>query len=227
MKHFILCIFFFLGGMYGQTQEFVGGLSYNFLLSRQLDEVVQAYNFSRPFLLDQQPLFRNGFLLSLSYFNSAERQRKNGIQVSYANYRSSALNETFSNKLNLHAIYLNYVFHFEGSNRFRRVYSAFSFGVKGSLLNRKVIGELFTSDEEQTKALGIGGSISGLLGFFLVEKTRFRLSTYMRLDYHPFFFAPRNEVVVNATKALVSSPFSHDFNFQVGLKYHFISSRNN
>ena len=56
------------------AQEFKADVSYKYMYSNQWDKTIQTYNFSRPFLKENQPLLMNGLNTSVSYIFKNEKR---------------------------------------------------------------------------------------------------------------------------------------------------------
>ena len=220
MKMKFLTVVILSIGLNLNAQQLTTGLSYNYIYSKQLDKAIQTYNFSQPFLTKKQPLFINGLNASLAYVFSNEKQFKHGIHLSYSNFRSLASNENFNNLLNLHFINLDYLFHYENEEKFKKLYAELSAGFTGSGLYRKINGDAFEYDDKKSKSLGVGAAISLKIGYYLIQKSKSSLSSFVCLGYTPYLFAPKNEEVLNATKELTGKNWTGILNIQIGLKYH-------
>ena len=199
------------------AQEFMVGIGYNYLYSNQWDKMIQAYNFSRPFLKENQPLLMNGLNTSVSYICKNEKHLKHGINISYSYFRSRAENENFNNTLNLHFINLGYVLHYENAEKWKGLYSDLIISAISSGLFRNLNGKPFVYDDAKSKGFGIGGDINLKLGYSIKLKQKFYLSPYLSFAYTPYLYAPNSEAVINQTKGLTSKTWTGIFTTQIGM----------
>ncbi len=204
---------------YSSAQEWKADVSYKYMYSSQLDKSIQTYNFSRPLLLEKQPLLMNGINTSISYIFKNERNLKHGLNVNYAYFRSSAENENFNNTFNLHFLNLGYILHYENAEKWKGLYSDLIISATSSVILRKINGEPFVYDETRSKAFGIGGDVQLKFGTYINLKNKSYISPFISLSYTPYLFSPNNEAVINQTKGLITNNWTSIVSGQIGLAF--------
>jgi len=202
------------------AQEWKADISYKYMYSNQLDNIIQTYNFSRPLLTEKQPLLMNGLNASVSRIFKNEKHWKYGINLSYSFIRSAAENQNFNNTLQLHFVNLGYIFHYENAEKCKGLYSELIFSATASGLFRKLNDEPFEYDDAKSKSFGIGGEIQCKAGYNLKLKNKFYLSPFISFACTPYLYAPNNEAVINQTKGLASAKWTSVLSTQVGLVIH-------
>ena len=203
------------------SQRMTVGLSYEYFYSGALDKIIQTYNFDRPFLQNKQPLFSNGLNASFSIFKKKEQKWIHGFYSSYSYLQSYAENENFTNRFLFHLIDLGYSTKYQDTSKIGGFYSEFQISSKWSGLFRRTNGEPFISDSTRSNSLGVGGSLSWLIGYSFRMKNNSSISPTVQLSYTPYIYAPNNESVINSTKGLISESWQTFFSARIGLAYHF------
>lgn len=201
------------------AQEFKADVSYKYMYSNQWDKTIQTYNFSRPFLKENQPLLMNGLNTSVSYIFKNEKNLKHGINLSYSYFRSAAENENFNNTLNLHFVNLGYILLYENTEKWKGLYSELIISATSSGLFRNINGEPFEYDETKSKAFGIGGDILLKFGYYLKLKNKSFLSPFLSIGYTPYLYSTNSEAVINQTKGLTSKNWTGILTTQIGLNF--------
>lgn len=209
------------------SQEIKLDLSYKYLLSNQWNNIIQVYNFTRPYLSDKQTLLNNGFSSSFSLYFPKKQGFSNGIYFSYSNFRSKANNSDFSNKLSLNLINIGYIAHFENYKKSKGLYSEFIASLSSSMLLRSINEEPFVYDDSQSKALGIGAELNYKIAYRFPIKEKFQISPFFKVGVCPFIFSPNTEVLINQTKELVSKNWTSNFSAQLGIAFHFNKNEGN
>jgi hypothetical protein len=206
-----------------KAQTWVADVSYKYLYAKQWDAMIQTYNFSRPFLKEEQPLLMHGISISNSYFFKSSKKIKHGIHVNYDFFRSSANNTDFKNTLQLHFVRLGYttLYIWKGN------YFIGSVNALGGGLYRKLNDEAVEVDDKRLKALGIGGELSLKIEHAYTISSRIQLMPFLGLNYSPYFFSPNTEAVINQTKSLVSKNWVGIFNAQLGVSFYFGANTEN
>ncbi|MDX1651320.1 MAG: hypothetical protein R3277_02435 [Brumimicrobium sp.] len=220
MKSFIAILGLFFVCNNSNAQEFKAEISYKYIYSSEWDKAIRAYNFSRPFISEKQPLLMHGLNSSVSYIFESQKKFQQGIHFSYSYFRSSANNENLDNVLNLHFLNLGYLIHYENKEKLKGFYTDLIISVSTSGLFRKVNGESFEYDDSKSKALGIGGNLDLKAGYLLRSKGNFHLSPFISIGYSPYFYSPNTEVVINQTKGLINNNWTPILSAQVGLTFH-------
>ncbi|MCC6370928.1 MAG: hypothetical protein IT236_07990 [Bacteroidia bacterium] len=216
MKYRLL-FFNLFAGICAFAQSFETGLSYNYLYAGQWDNLIQTYNFARPFLVEKQPLLKHGAQVYLAYRFKSEKRISHGIQLSYSYFRSSAENAGFTNTLGFSALNVGYILHYENETLLKRVYAELIVAATGGRMQRRINNAPFEYDQKRAKALGIGGNVGTKLGYHLKINEAVRLSPFVLLSYTPYFYAPDAEVLINQTRGLVAEDWTGMLNAQFGL----------
>lgn len=210
----------FLISINASAQEWKVDMSYKYMYSNQWDKMIQSYNFSRPFLTENQPLLMHGVNTSVSSIFKNDKRLQHGINLSYSYVGSSAENENFSNALHLHFLNLGYLLHFESNEKSNGLYSDLILSATSSGLFRRLNGEPFEYDDSKSIALGIGGDIQLKFGYRLQLKNNCSISPFVSFAYSPYLYSPNSEAVINQTKGLVSKNWTGIASTQVGLAVH-------
>lgn len=216
----LIWILLFASGVIN-AQEIKADLSYKYIYANEWDKAIQTYNFSRPFIVEKQPLLIHGMNTSVTYFFESSKKITQGINISYSFFRSYAGNENLQNELNLHFLNLGYVIHYENMSKWKSFYSELIIGATSTGLFRSINGEAFEYDEKQSKAFGIGGEISLKNGYDFIIKDKMYLSPFIQLGYTPFIYSPNTEAVINQTKGLTSKSWTSILTANIGLSFHF------
>ncbi len=206
-----------------QAQNWLVDISYKYLYAKQWDIMIQSYNFSRPFLKEEQPLLMHGISSSGSYFFKSSKKLKQGIHVNYDFFRSNAINTDFKNTLQLHFIRLGYTVLYKWKNN----YFIGSVNTLGGGLYRKVNDEAFEVDDKRLKALGIGGELSFKVEHPYTISNQLQVMPFLGINYAPYFFSPNTEAVINQTKSLISKNWVGIFNAQLGVSFKFGANSEN
>ena len=202
------------------AQELKTDVSYKYMFANQWDKAIQTYNFSRPFISENQPLLMHGLNASISYIFKSTKNLRHGINLSYSYFRSSSENENLENVLNLHSLNLGYILHYENNDMLKGLYTDLIISATSIGLFRKVNGESFEYDDTRSKAFGIGGDLSIRAGYYLNLKNKIYLSPFVLVGYTPYIYSPNSEAVINQTKGLVSNNLNGIFTTQIGLTFH-------
>ncbi len=208
------------------AQEYKIDVSYMYLYSDQWDKAIHTYNFSRPFFTEKQPLLMNGLTTSISYIFKNKKHVKHGVNFAYAYFPSSAGNDNFNNKLNLHFVNLGYILHYEKAETCKGLYSELLVSATSSIVYRNVNGEPFVYDEKKSKAFGIGGELHLKVGYYYKLKNKIYLSPFIAVAYTPILYAPNHEAVINQTKGLTSNNWTGIISTQIGITFHIRQQKN-
>jgi hypothetical protein len=219
MRIIQIIAFIFVLATNGFGQDFKIDVAYKYLFANNWDKAIQTYNFSRPFLLNKQPIFENGLNASATYLFKSAHYSKQGIILSYSYFGSLAENENFANKLNLHFLNLGYLIHFGNPDKSSGVYADFILSATSSALFRNVNGEPLIYDETTSKAYGIGVDMALKLGNAIGLKNKNAISPFVSLSLSPYLYSPNAEAVLNQTKGLVGEPWLGLLTGQVGLSF--------
>lgn len=217
MKRYLAFLYFISICFGASAQEFNADFSYKYLYSPQWDRAIQSYNFSRPLLMEKQPLLMHGFEGSASYMFMSFKKVKSGIQLSYANFGSSAENIDIENSLSLHILNIGYILRFENAEKPNGFYADLIVSATSSGLFRSVNGSPFIFDETRSKAFGIGGNACAKMAYSFKLKSKTYLSPFIALGYTPYLYSPNTEAVINQTKGLAGKPGTGILTAQAGL----------
>lgn len=226
MRAVILLSFLVFEFSITMAQEIKADISYKYMYAKQWDKAIQTYNFSRPFLIEKQPLLIHGINSSLSFSFKSTKKLNHGINISYSYYRSSADNENLNNVLNLHFVNVGYIIHYENKEKLKGLYTDLIISATSSGLFRNVNGEPFEFDEIKSQAFGIGGDLCLKLGYSLKIKSKNYMSPFVSFGYTPYLYSPNSEAVINQTKGLVSKNWTGILTTQIGLTFHIKQQQN-
>lgn len=200
------------------AQGFGVSATYSYCYAPQFDKAIQAYNFSRPFQTEKQPLLINGFTTGLSYSFQSESKFESGIAVNYSAFRSYSENADFNNSYHLSFLELGYVLNYHFSESKLKSSVELTASCLTSSLKRKINDETFAFAEEKTHAFGIGGNLSLRYLYSLRFNRNLILSPFAGLNYAPYLYAPNTETVINQTKTLYTKAWTPVVRVDVGLK---------
>ncbi|WP_338764456.1 hypothetical protein WAF17_21915 [Bernardetia sp. ABR2-2B] len=221
-KFVFFCFSIFLIGFFSfflvhksTAQQLRFGVTYTYLYSKLLNQNIQTYNFSRPFLEKKQPLLSHGFNLSVSYLFGSSSDFSHGIGLSYSRFGSSAENEGLNSTFNQNFAKLGYILHYQkDENPF---YTELHISVIGGMLGRQINDETFEFDGETARAYGVGGHIGIRTGYEFTLSDKLFLSPFIDVGYAPYFYSPNTESILNQTTELISEEQPSLFNTSFGI----------
>lgn len=214
----VFLLYFLLLFINVKSQKFELDFSYKYMFASKWDKAIQTYNFSRPFLSENQPLFIHGINGSASYIFKSENKFKQGINASYSHFSSYAENVNFVNQFSLHFFNVGYILRHTSTEKFKGLTTDFVLAATSSALFRNVNDEPYVYDEMRSKAFGIGGDLSVRTSYSFNIKNKIRLSPFVQVGYTPYLFSPNTEAVINQTRGLAAPNFTDVFSSQVGLR---------
>jgi len=217
----ILILTCLLGTFSVDAQRMTAGISYEYFYSPSMDKLIQTYNFDRPFLQNKQPLFINALNASFSVHKKCEKHWKHGFVTTYSIMQSFAENDNFMNRFIFNRIDIGYSGYYQDSSKFGRFYSETQITSTFSGLYRRTNEAAYIYDSTRSHSLGVGGTISFLIGYGFELKNKSILSPTIQFSFTPFIFAPNNEAVINATKGLITASWQSYFFARAGFAYHF------
>lgn len=200
------------------AQGFGVSAAYSYCYAPQFDEAIQAYNFSRPFQTEKQPLLIHGFTTGLSYSFHTKSKFQSGIEANFSAFRSYSENVDFNNSYHLSFLELGYSLNYHFSESKLKSSLEMNASCLTSSLKRKINDETFAFAEEKTHAFGIGGNLSLRYLYSLRFNRNLVLSPFAGLNYAPYLYAPNTETVINQTKTLYTKPWTPVVRVDVGLK---------
>lgn len=200
------------------SQRFSVELSYKYLYAKQWDREIQTYNFSRPYLSEKQSLFMNGFKSGVNYFFKPNNSNSLGLNLAYSFFTSNAANTKFNNRFNLQFLSLGSTYRFRLFKKHENIISNLGVNVLMSELTRRINGEKLMLDETIMKAFGIGGEINFKNSYIFLKKEKINFAAILTIDYTPYFYNPKSEVVINQTKGLVYKNWSSIYSVNAGIE---------
>lgn len=211
----------FVGIVNLNAQKFELSVAYSYLHSKQWTNAIQTYNFSRPFLEEEQPLLSNGIYLSGTTFLKSETKNKRGVEFNYTLASSKAFNTNFNNTLNMHLVGIDYYLRHLYLSETKGLYTEVSVGLLLSGLFRRIDGENLIVDDSKAKALGVGIKINLKNGYILNLGDHNYLNPFVNVGYSPYLYSPNLEAVINQTKGMLMGDWSRFATVQIGLGFGF------
>lgn len=202
-----------------QETKIDGGFVYMF--APQWDKAIQTYNFSRPFLENQQPLFDIGVSISATQIFGSKNRLNHGFSLSGFSFESRAKNENFDNLLRLGFLKTSYLMHYFSLDKTSGLYNELGISLVISVLARKVNGSLFDFNEGRYRVYGFGGEISNKLGYRFEKMGKLSFSPFIGAAYTPHLFSPNTEVLINQTQGLASKSWTPILSAQIGVSLGF------
>lgn len=199
------------------AQEFNGGVSYQYISATQWNKIIQTYNFSRPFVVQKQPLFSGGGCVSFTKLFTTHKNISKGVSVSYALMKSKSVNENFINTLNLHFVNIGYTIRYGDIGKQKAAFGEVTFSAITSGLFRNVNDASFIYDDAKSKAFGIGGNINLKVGYWFDVSKKLDCAPYLTVGYCPYLYSPNTETVINETRGLIGKDHTGIINAQIGL----------
>lgn len=200
------------------AQGFGVSAAYSYCYAPQFDKAIQAYNFSRPFQTEKQPLLINGFTTGLNYSFQSESKFESGIAVNYSAFRSYSENVDFNNSYHLSFLELGYTLNYHFSESKLKSSLEMNASCLTSSLKRKINDETFEFVEEKTRAFGIGGNLSLRYLYTFYINPNYNLSPFVGVNYSPYLYAPNTETVINQTKTLYTKAWTAVVKMDIGIK---------
>lgn len=183
------------------AQELGFSISYQFIQAEEWNKATQTYNFSRPFLLEKQPLLEHGFRLDLYYLYKKKNQISWGPSLSTSFNASSTDNPDFNVEISSILLDLGMAFqyrpHFtENNNLFIR----FTPSITGFYLTREesnspIVFAGASSTKKESAGVGLGLNLQ--LGYDLSIGNQWAISPVFGLNYDPIIWGYRPELVFN------------------------------
>lgn len=200
------------------SQGFGVSAAYSYCYAPQFDKAIQAYNFSRPFQTEKQPLLINGFTTGLSYSFQSESKFESGIAANYSAFRSYSENTDFNNSYHLSFLEVGYMLNYHFSESKLKSSLEMNASCLTSSLKRKINDETFAFAEEKTRAFGIGGSLTVRYLYAIRYNRNLVFAPFIETTFSPYLYAPNTETVINQTKTLYTKPWTPVVRMDVGIK---------
>jgi hypothetical protein len=221
MRNLALLFSCFLSLFSSFSQETRWEAAWVYTYAPEWDKAIQTYNFSRPFLENQQPLFDMGVSISATHIFGSKNRLNHGFSLSGFSFESRAKNENFDNLLRLGFLKTSYLMHFFSLDKTSGLYNELGISLVISVLARKVNGSLFDFNEGRYRVYGFGGEISNKLGYRFEKKGKLSFSPFIGVAYTPYLFSPNTEVLINQTQGLASKSWTPIFSTQIGVAFGF------
>ncbi len=219
MRHLAICFFISLVNSF-KAQTITIGASYDYIYAKQWDNMIQTYNYSRPFLENQQPVISSGFGLNSAYLFKSDKLIKHGVKLNYNYFRTTANSPDFKNSINLQTLNLGYNLLFSKTKNV----ICFSVGALGGLMNRRLNDEPFEVDEKRLRAFGIGGQLSASYQYVFAINDKYNVAPFIEVNYVPYYFCPKAEEVINQTTELVIDKSNTSIlGFKIGFNFLFFT----
>ena len=216
MKNALFFSFFFFHVMY--AQKFSLDVSYKYMYAKQWDRSIQLYNFSRPWLLEKQPLLMHGVNAGFSYDVSSKKEFNRGLSVDFSFFRSVAENKNMANAINLYISNVGYFARKDFSILHSNCYTEIRLALTVSGLFRRVNQEPILVDDTQTRAFGIGSDIQVKFGYDLPCLAGIKGSLFLAVSYAPYVYSPYSESVLNQTMGITNHYGTGIVGAQIGFR---------
>ncbi len=219
MRRTFLLFFCFLAAQHPSfAEKWNIGFGYRYLYSSQWDKAIQTYNFSRPFLEENQPLLIHGTYAEAQLNFLSEKKIQSAIKIDHSYFRSRANNPNLKTRLNLHIVNLSYVFRYKDVEKFKRLHFELQLSLSNTLISKRINDEALFIDDKRSLAYGIGGKV-GITALYTIQLEKFRpFDAFFNLAYTPYMRTPQSESLLNQTTRLVSKKNSSLLDWVVGFR---------
>ena len=216
MKNALFFSFFFFHVMH--AQKFSLDVSYKYMYAKQWDRSIQLYNFSRPWLLEKQPLFMHGLNAAFNYARSTKQDLNHGLSVDLSFFRSVAENKNMANTINLYISNLGYFVRKDFRILHSNCYADMRLALTACGLFRRVNQEPILVDDTQTRAFGIGSDVQVKFGYYLPCLAGIKGSLFLAVSYAPYVYSPYSESVLNQTMGITNHYGTGILGAQIGFR---------
>jgi hypothetical protein len=216
MKNALFFSFFFFHVMHAQKLSL--DVSYKYMYAKQWDRSIQLYNFSRPWLIEKQPLLMHGVNAGFSYDVSSKKEFNRGLSVDFSFFRSVAENKNMANAINLYISNVGYFARKDFSILHSNCYTEIRLALTVSGLFRRVNQEPILVDDTQTRAFGIGSDIQVKFGYDLPCLAGIKGSLFLAVSYAPYVYSPYSESVLNQTMGITNHYGTGIVGAQIGFR---------
>jgi hypothetical protein len=210
--------FCFLFFQLANAQKFSMDVSYKYIYAKQWDRSIQLYNFSRPWLIEKQPLLIHGMNAGFNYALSTKQEVNHGFSVDLSFFRSVAENKNIANAINLYMSNIGYFARKDYSILHSNCYVDIRLALTVSGIFRRINQEPMLVDETQTRAFGIGSDIQVKFGYNLPCLARIKSSLFLAVSYAPFVYSPYSESVLNQTMGITNHYGTGIVGTQIGFR---------
>jgi hypothetical protein len=216
MKNALFFSFFFFHVMHAQKLSL--DVSYKYMYAKQWDRSIQLYNFSRPWLIEKQPLFMHGVNAGFSYDVSSKKEFMHGLSVDFSFFRSVSENKNMVNAINLYISNMGYFVRKDFSILHSNCYTEIRLALTVSGIFRRINQEPMLVDETQTRAFGIGSDIQVKFGYELPCLAGIKGSLFLAVSYAPYVYSPYSESVLNQTMGITNHYGTGIVGAQIGFR---------
>lgn len=216
MKNALFFSFFFFHVMHAQKLSL--DVSYKYMYAKQWDRSIQLYNFSRPWLIEKQPLFMHGVNAGFSYDVSSKKEFNHGLSVDFSFFRSVSENKNMLNAINLYISNMGYFVRKDFRILHSNCYTEIRLALTVSGIFRRINQEPMLVDETQTRAFGIGSDIQVKFGYELPCLAGIKGSLFLAVSYAPYVYSPYSESVLNQTMGITNHYGTGIVGAQIGFR---------
>ena len=216
MKNALFFSFFFFHVMHAQKLSL--DVTYKYMYAKQWDRSIQLYNFSRPWLIEKQPLFMHGVNAGFSYDVSSKKEFMHGLSVDFSFFRSVSENKNMVNAINLYISNMGYFVRKDFRILHSNCYTEIRLALTVSGIFRRINQEPMLVDETQTRAFGIGSDIQVKFGYELPCLAGIKGSLFLAVSYAPYVYSPYSESVLNQTMGITNHYGTGIVGAQIGFR---------
>ncbi len=216
MKNALFFSFFFFHVMHAQKLSL--DVSSKYMYAKQWDRSIQLYNFSRPWLIEKQPLFMHGVNAGFSYDVSSKKEFIHGLSVDFSFFRSVSENKNMVNAINLYISNMGYFVRKDFRILHSNCYTEIRLALTVSGIFRRINQEPMLVDETQTRAFGIGSDIQVKFGYELPCLAGIKGSLFLAVSYAPYVYSPYSESVLNQTMGITNHYGTGIVGAQIGFR---------
>ena len=188
------------------------------MYAKQWDRSIQLYNFSRPWLIEKQPLFMHGVNAGFSYDVSSKKEFMHGLSVDFSFFRSVSENKNMVNAINLYISNMGYFVRKDFRILHSNCYTEIRLALTVSGIFRRINQEPMLVDETQTRAFGIGSDIQVKFGYELPCLAGIKGSLFLAVSYAPYVYSPYSESVLNQTMGITNHYGTGIVGAQIGFR---------
>lgn len=210
--------FCFLFFQLANAQKLSIDVSYKYMYAKQWDRSIQLYNFSRPWLIEKQPLFMHGVNAGFSYDVSSKKEFNHGLSVDFSFFRSVSENKNMVNAINLYISNMGYFVRKDFRILHSNCYTEIRLALTVSGIFRRINQEPMLVDETQTRAFGIGSDIQVKFGYELPCLAGIKGSLFLAVSYAPYVYSPYSESVLNQTMGITNHYGTGIVGAQIGFR---------
>ena len=193
-------------------------VSSKYMYAKQWDRSIQLYNFSRPWLIEKQPLFMHGVNAGFSYDVSSKKEFIHGLSVDFSFFRSVSENKNMVNAINLYISNMGYFVRKDFRILHSNCYTEIRLALTVSGIFRRINQEPMLVDETQTRAFGIGSDIQVKFGYELPCLAGIKGSLFLAVSYAPYVYSPYSESVLNQTMGITNHYGTGIVGAQIGFR---------